>query len=105
MKRRWGPRPAHTCCKAGTVLKDNGRGSLVRRKAGLIRGIIPGVLLLLVPKCPLCLAAYISVATGIGISFTTAKYLRIILIVLCVSSLLFLTLRRVRSLVAGARGE
>jgi hypothetical protein len=69
---------AATCCK---------------KTAG---GVLPGVLLLLVPKCPVCLALYISAATGIGIPFATAKYLRIGLIVGCVGALLLFGWRRWR---------
>jgi hypothetical protein len=29
-----------------------------------------------VPKCPLCLAAYVELWTGLGLSFTMAAYLR-----------------------------
>jgi hypothetical protein len=71
------------CCKAGQNWRWSG-----------VREVAPGVLLVLMPKCPLCLAGYLSVATGIGISFTTAKYLRIALIALCVGSLAFFLVRR-----------
>ena len=52
-------------------------GTCCKKTAG---GVLPGVLLLLVPKCPVCLALYLSAATGIGIPFTTARYLRMLLI-------------------------
>ena len=38
--------------------------------------LIPALLLLLLPKCPLCLAAYIASLTGIAVSFSTAGHLR-----------------------------
>ncbi len=57
------------------------------------------------PKCPACVAAYVALATGIGISFPTATCLRSVLAVLCVTSLVFITARRLRSLVAPALSQ
>ena len=62
--------------------------------------IVSGATLALIPKCPVCVAAYVAVATGIGISLPAATYLRATLAVLCVASLLFLVARRLRSLIA-----
>jgi hypothetical protein len=39
-------------------------------------------------------AAYVALATGIGISLPTAAYLRAMLAVLCVASLVLITARR-----------
>ena len=48
----------------------------------------------LIPKCPVCLAAYIALGTGIGISFAVAAWIRWILISICVASFLYLIGRR-----------
>jgi hypothetical protein len=54
----------------------------------------PGFVLLIIPKCPVCLAAYIALGTGIGISFAVATWIRWALIALCVGSFLYLLARR-----------
>jgi hypothetical protein len=54
---------------------------------------IPGVILALIPKCPLCIAAYIAIGTGIGVSVSTAAYIRFGLLIFCGASLLFLVTR------------
>ncbi len=53
--------------------------------------VVPSVTLVLVPKCPACLAAYLAVWTGLGVSFSTAASLRWGLVTTCVVSLIFLT--------------
>jgi hypothetical protein len=55
----------------------------------------PGVILALLPKCPLCIAAYIALGTGIGISVSTATYLRLGLMTGCAVALLVLAMRAV----------
>ena len=81
---------ARGCCK-------------VARRSGEIAGwIVPGATLALLPKCPMCFAAYLMMATGISISVAAAVSLRAFLIVVCVSSLVLLGRRHIRNLRAGA---
>jgi len=48
---------------------------------------VPAVVLVLLPKCPACIVAYLAVGAGIGVTVTTAAYLRTALIALCVACL------------------
>lgn len=71
-----------------------------RRRFSFRRGVrkaswvIPGIMLVLMPKCPLCLAAYIALATGISIPFHMASWLRTALIIGCVASLTWFVTRQ-----------
>jgi hypothetical protein len=48
-----------------------------------------GTILLLLPKCPLCIAAYIAVWTGAGMAASIAGYLRYVAIAVFLTSLIF----------------
>jgi hypothetical protein len=56
----------------------------------------PTAVLLLTPKCPVCLAAYVAAATGVSMSLSTAGWLRIALIAASTAALLLLSLALVR---------
>jgi hypothetical protein len=57
--------------------------------------VIPGVVLAILPKCPVCVAAYVAVGTGVGISLTAASFLRTTVIALCVAALAFMVIRTI----------
>lgn len=76
-----------TCCNAGTHRKTPLRRRTVQKT---LAWLLPSALLAFVPKCPACLAAYLAIWTGIGLSLSTATYLRWVLISLAVASLFYL---------------
>lgn len=81
------------CC---AVPRRSGRA---RRWFGAGGSIGPGVLLILLPKCPACVAAYVAVWTGAGIAAPIAGSLRWVLAGMFVVSVGFV----VGSWVAGRR--
>jgi len=67
------------------------------RRGGEIAGwILPGATLVLLPKCPLCVAMYVALFTGVGISFASASMLRTALLILSITTLLCLGLKHLR---------
>ncbi len=55
--------------------------------------LVPGFLLALVPKCPMCVAAYLSLATGLALSASTAAWVRSGFIVAMVATVAICTVR------------
>jgi hypothetical protein len=62
----------------------------------MIAWIVSSATLALLPKCPACVAAYVALATGIGITLPAAACLRAVLVVLCAASLVFMAAMRLR---------
>ena len=79
------------CCRNRTVPQAASWG---RRCLEVAAWAVPSTILALLPKCPACLAAYVALGTGLGLSLATASYLRTGLLVLCAASLLFLIVKR-----------
>jgi|SRR5579863_5830423 len=86
---------AHDCCRASLDREKNSRPAARGRRGREAAGwIFSGGLLVLMPKCPVCLAAYIAMFSGVGISVAGATVLRTSLIVMCIAALLFLAGKR-----------
>lgn len=100
---------ANACCKVAareagreTTKKrifgsDPPKPTIVRRFLENAGWIVPGAILALLPKCPACVATYAVIGTGVGLSLSATTYLRVLLAVLCLTSL-FLVARRMRRL-------
>jgi hypothetical protein len=103
---------AHRCCGGGSsdsgpravvsrTADDHPRPpTFVRRCADFAGWAVPAAILVLLPKCPACLAAYIAIGTGVGLSIPAATHLRALLVILCVASLAYLAARPVGRLIA-----
>jgi hypothetical protein len=71
------------CCK-------NIRGAKVRE---VFAWGVPGAVLVLMPKCPMCVAAYVMLGTGVGLSVSAAAHLRWGILLASAAALIFLGVR------------
>jgi len=62
--------------------------SAAQRGFTLAKFSMPALILALLPKCPVCFAAYIALGTGISLSVAAASLLRTSLVSLCTAALL-----------------
>ncbi|OYP30437.1 hypothetical protein CGZ80_22575 [Rhodopirellula sp. MGV] len=58
-----------------------------RRFRDAISWCLPTGAFLFLPKCPACVAAYVALWTGVGISLTTAIVLRWLWIAFCIAAI------------------
>ena len=86
----------HRCCQGTRRAGGNGRPRDSRmgrvRKAAEV--MVPAALLALLPKCPMCFAAYVALGTGFTLSYASAHVLLRALTVVCISTLAFCVVRR-----------
>ena len=57
--------------------------------------IVPGAVLALMPKCPMCLVAYVALCSGLTMSCSSAHIFMRLLTALCIGSLALCVVRRV----------
>ena len=65
----------------------------MRRARSAAAWAFPSVALALLPKCPMCILAYLAIGGGLGVSLSTAAHLRTALVWLCWSALAVLAVR------------
>lgn len=62
-------------------------GTSKRRVTQVVGFLLSSVTLILVPKCPVCMAAYVALITGVSVSVAVASHLRLGLLMVCLSVL------------------
>ena len=68
--------------------RDGDRPIGLRRRAGrALQWLFPTALLVLTPKCPMCIVAYVAWFTGIGIAASTARWIQILIPVVGLTAL------------------
>jgi hypothetical protein len=88
----------HLCCDRAAQYVRVARFGL--RSAGWIA---PSAFLAVVPKCPVCFAAYVTLLTGVGLSLTAAASLRVSLIVGCVGLVVYTTARSIHRVASSSK--
>ena len=70
------------CCTGGGPSRR-----LARRLSAAAASILPGAALLLLPKCPLCIAAWLTLATGIAVPAAAARGVRGLIVLFWITTL------------------
>jgi hypothetical protein len=90
------------CCN---VAGDRKISRWLQKVREIFAWVVPSAILVILPKCPACLAAYVALWTGLGLSLSTATYMRWAMLLLCISSLLFLIVKRLGRGWSNARSD
>lgn len=71
-------------------------GSKARRAKDAGEWGVPALVLFLLPKCPMCVAAYVATFTGIGLSIEAATWVRDFMVAVSVLAVTVLVIRMLR---------
>jgi hypothetical protein len=85
------------CCGGGDVRSSPPS----RRGWDVAAGAVSIGVWAFMPKCPMCIAAYVAVCTGLGLSLAAATYLRWSLLLASTAVLLYLIVKRRLPALAG----
>ena len=86
----------NTCRHCGIATRRRGRLSRWGRVSEMAGWVVPSATLILLPKCPICVAFYVALISGVGISVASASRLRTLLLIVSLTVLFCLTLWRLR---------
>ena len=75
-----------------------------QRPAKVASFLLSSITLILMPKCPVCVATYVALFTGLSLSTEVAGQVRMALMVICASVLAFLALTGLRWICRRAKG-
>jgi len=73
------------CCLGS---RGSGWRRFVRRFSGAVPPVLSGAVLVLLPKCPLCLAAWLAGVTGVGFQAAAAAGMRGIVLMVWMATML-----------------
>lgn len=74
--------------------KLSGAPKTARRLGAIAEWLLPSTALALLPKCPMCVAAYVALGTGLAMTPASAALLLRTVTLICISSLAFCFARR-----------
>ena len=101
-RRQWRPAAMESskmnpraCCNCHGTAQGDKKLSALSRAVKACGWVLPGLVWVLIPKCPVCFAAWMSVI-GISVSVSAAGYLRMGLMVGCGIAFILLCLRYAR---------
>lgn len=78
------------CCAQGATAR-----SAFSRLSRVGASMLPAAVLVLLPKCPLCLAAWLTIATGVSFSAAGAAWVRGSLVLLWIAGLVWAAARSI----------
>ena len=90
---------ARECCHADEARTVGGGPRL--RSAKAAGWVLPSAVMVLMPKCPACVVAYVAIVTGAGISVSAAAHLRLLVLVLCVVMLICMAAKPLLRVIRG----